>query len=116
MKTTPGRIGVIAGSVAAAGLVIGLAFSAGAASATGDGPPVTSVPTMPMNQMMGSGDMTAMHQTMHAMMRGSVPDSVLAACDNAHASMPAGMMPMMTADTTATAEMDHRAHHPGSGS
>lgn len=116
MKTNTGRIGAVAGSVAATGLVLGLAFSAGAASATVDSPPTPSAPTMAMNQMMGSGDMTAMHQVMHTVMRGSVPDSVLAACDNAHASMPAGMMVGMMAGTTATGEMDHRAHHTGSGS
>jgi hypothetical protein len=127
MKTNKGKIGAIAATVTAAGLVIGLTFSTGGATATADTPTTNSAPTMPMGQiadmgsmmdgtmdmgsMMGSGDITAMHQMMHTMMRGSVPDTVLAACDTAHTAMMTG-----TAGTPSTGSVDHTAHHMGSGS
>ena len=60
---------------------------------------------------MGSGDITAMHKMMHTMMRGSVPEEVLAACNEAHANMTTGSV-----NTTGTGSVDHTAHHMGSGS
>jgi hypothetical protein len=64
-----------------------------------------------MSAMMGSADMSAMHSLMHQMMTGIVDDDVLAACDEAHASM-AGSMSSMPEQGQA----QHAAHHGGAGS
>ena len=125
MRTNTWRTGVVAAAVGAAGLVAGLAFASTSAAQSGDMPITTNSVVAPMDQMMGdshdmgsmmgsmmgSGDMTAMHQMMHTMMRGSVPEEVLAACNEAHANMTTGSV-----DTTGTGSVDHTAHHMGSGS
>ncbi len=61
-----------------------------------------------MSTMMGSAEMSAMHSMMHQMMKGTVDDDVLAACDEAH-SATAGSMTTMPEQS----QTQHEAHHGG---
>jgi uncharacterized protein involved in copper resistance len=121
MTTRTRTLGAIGATVVTAGLAVGLAFG-GNSAATSD-TTTTSAP-MPMGQMpgmdsmmsgdmddmaamMGSADMSAMHSMMHQMMKGTVDDDVLAACDAAHAAMADQMVTM-----PAQGGSRHDAHHP----
>lgn len=122
MKSRTRTIGAIGATLVTAGLLLGLAFGANsAASSTTPTTTPTSV-SMPTNQMpgmgsmmsgdpsamgvMGSADMSAMHPMMHQMMKGAVDDDVLAACDEAHATMSGSMTTMPEEGQT-----QHDAHH-----
>ena len=141
MRTRTRTLGAIGATVVTAGLVLGLALGGNSAAtsattatsdtATGDttdtadtttsvSMPMSNMPDMgsmmtgdmdDMAPMMGSADMSAMHQMMHQMMKGTVDDDVLAACDTAHAAMsdPTVTMP-------AERGSQHDAHHPGTQS
>ncbi len=61
-----------------------------------------------MASMMGADAMAAMHEEMHQTLDGDVPADVLAACDEAHASMTDAAAPSST-----DVEPDHAAHHGG---
>ncbi len=123
---TIGAIGAIGATVVTAGLLLGLAFG-GNSAASSTTTPTTTV-SMPMEQMpnmgsmmtgdmsemaamMGSADMSAMHTMMHQMMKGTVDDEVLAACDTAHATMAGSLNTMPEQGQT-----QHDAHHGRAGS
>ena len=127
MKSRTRTLGAIGATVVAAGLVLGLAFGGNSAASSNTQTTPTTV-SMPMGQMpdmgsmmtghtngmaamIGSTDMSAMHSMMHQMMKGTVGDDVLAACDAAHATM-AGPMATMPAQ----GGTQHDAHHGGTGS
>ncbi|MEZ5220339.1 MAG: hypothetical protein R2743_02520 [Ilumatobacteraceae bacterium] len=76
----------------------------------GTGPMMPTDPTA-MTAMMNSTDMSAMHSTMHELMKGTIDDDVLAGCDQAHAAMTA------SASTTPNdGQPNHEAHHERTGS
>jgi len=127
MKPRTRTLGAIGAAVVTAGLVLGLSF-AGSSAATGADQTTPTTVSMPMNQMpdmgsmmtgdysgmatmMDSADMSALHSTMHQMMKGTVDDDVLAQCEQAHAAMSGSM-------TTAPGQgqSNHEAHHGGTGS
>ena len=127
MKPHTRKLGVIGATVVTTGLVIGLAFASSSA-ATGTTQTTPTTVLMPMSQtpgmgsmmagdsngmgaMMSSADMSAMHSRMHQMMKGIVDDDVLAACDEAHATMAGSMTTMPEQRQT-----QHEAHHAGTGS
>jgi hypothetical protein len=127
MKPRTRTLGAIGATVVTAGLVVGFAFGDNSAASSTTPATPTSV-SMPMNQMpdmgsmmtgdsngmgtmMGSADMSVMHSMMHQMMKGTVDDEVLAACDTAHATM-AGEMTTMPEQGQA----QHESHHGGTGS
>jgi hypothetical protein len=131
MKPRTRTLGAIGATVVTGGLVLGLAFggnsAAGSTTSTATTPPSVSMP-MPMSQMPGMGsmmtgdsnamaammssaDMSAMHSMMHQMMKGTVDDDILAACDTAHATMAGSMTTMLEQGQT-----QHDAHHGGTGS
>lgn len=127
MKPRTRTLGAIGATVVIAGLVLGLSF-AGSSAATGTDQTTPTTVSMPMSQMpgmgsmmtgdstgmiamMGSTDMSAMHSTMHEMMRGVVDDDVLAACDSAHEAM-AGSMTSLPEE----AQTQHESHHGANGS
>lgn len=126
MKPRTRTLGAIGATVVTAGLVLGLAFG-GNSAATNSTPATTSV-SMPMSQMpgmgsmmtdgptgmgtmTGAGDMSAMHSMMHQMMKGTVDDEALAACDTAHAAMTGSMTTMPEQGQT-----QHESHHGGTAS
>ena len=126
MKPRTRTLGAIGAAVVTAGLVLGLAFGgSSAASGTTQSTPTVSMPSGQMpgvgsmmagdttgtGDMMASADMSAMHAMMPQTMPGTVDDEVLAACDEAHASM-AGSMTAMPEQGLA----QHEAHHGGTGS
>ena len=127
MKPRTRTIGAIGATLVTAGLLLGLAFGGNSAASNTTPTTPTSV-SMPTNQMpgmgsmmsgdpsgmgvmMGSADMSAMHSMMHQMMKGAVDDDVLAACDEAHATMSGSMTTMPEEGQT-----QHDAHHGGTGS
>lgn len=127
MKPRTRTHGAIGATVVTAGLLLGLA-AAGSSAATGTNQTTPTTVSMPIDQMsdmgsmmtgdanemtdiMGSADMSAMHSMMHEMMRGTVDDDVLAACDEAHASMAGSTTSMPEQGQT-----QHDAHHGGSQS
>lgn len=127
MKPRTRTLGAIGATVVTAGLVLGLSF-AGSSAATGTDQTTPTTVSMPMSQMsdmgsmmtgdstgmiamMGSTDMSAMHSTMHQMMKGTVDDDVLAQCDQAHAAMAGSMT-----TTPAQRQSNHEAHHGAAGS
>ncbi len=127
MKSRTRTFGAVGATVVTAGLVIGLSF-AGSSGATGTNPTTPTTVSLPMSQtpgmgsmmtgdsngmgaMMGSADMSAMHTMMHQMMKGIVDDDVLAACDEAQATMAGSMTTMPEQSQT-----QHEAHHGGTGS
>ena len=130
MRTRTRTLGVIGATVVTAGLSVVLAFggnsiatsntTATSTTTTSASMPTSQMPGMDsmmtgdmdgMAAMMGSADMSAMHSMMHQMMKGTVDDDVLAACDAAHAAMtdPTVTMP-------AQGGTQHEAHHPGTQS
>mgnify|MGYP006932745846 FL=1 len=131
MKPRTRALGSIGAAATVAGVVIALAVGGDSAATSGSGAPTTTVTSpvsMPMSPSSGMGsmmtddpaamaawmanaDMSQMHSAMHEMMRGAVPDDVLAACDQAHLAMPTA-----TGDTTARTPAGHDAHHEGTGS
>lgn len=137
MKVRTRTLGVVAAS-AVAGLLLGVAVASGgsAASDRDDETTTTSSVSMPMTdkstmgsmmsddgsgmaEMMGSVDMSTMHSMMHDMMRGSVSDETLAACDEVHDQM----VGQDRADASETSSSNttpdpsqHAAHHGGSDS
>lgn len=128
MKTRNRIVAAGLTAVAVAGLTVGVAVAAD--SSTGRTGP-TSTTNMPMGSMdpatmadgsmmddmssmagmMGGSDMGAMHDAMHAMMRGAMPDAALAACDQAHVAMTEVTTPSTNGPATS---IDHAAHHTGS--
>ena len=118
MRTRTRTLGVIGATVVTAGLSVVLAFGGNsiATSNTTATSTTTTSASMPTSQMpnmdsMMTADMSAMHSMMHQMMKGTVDDDVLAACDAAHAAMtdPTVTMP-------AQGGTQHEAHHPGTQS
>jgi hypothetical protein len=135
MKVRTRTLGVVAAS-AVAGLLLGVAVASGGSAASSPDDTTTSTVSMPMTDMstmgsmmpgdgsgmadmMGSIDMSTMHSMMHDMMRGSVSDEALAACDEAHDQMVgqdgAGASEPSNTDTTLDPSQ-HAAHHGGSDS
>lgn len=127
MKPLTRTLGAIGAAVVAGGLLLGLA-SGGNSAATSTTPAIPTSVSMPMNQMpgmdsmmngdknamdamMGSAEMSAMHSMMHQMMKGTVDDDVLAACDKAHATMTGSMT-----TTPEQSQTQHEAHHGENGS
>lgn len=131
MQPRTRALGAIGAAATVAGVVFALAVGGNSAATSGSGAPTTTVssavsmPVSPSSGMgsmmtddpaamtawMASADMSQMHWTMHEIMRGVVPDDVLAACDQAHLAMSSA-----TGDTTTRNPAGHDAHHEGTGS
>jgi len=127
MKSRTRTLGAIGATVVTAGLVLGLALG-GNSAASSTTPTTPTTDSIAMNQMpgmdsmmtgestemaamMGSADMSAMHSMMHQMMKGTVDDDILAACDEAHVTMAGSMTTMLV-----QGQRQHDEHHGGTGS
>ncbi len=123
MKTTTRTLAIIVTTAASASLLTGLAMSTGSSAAPNQ--PTPSTLSMPMagtdmgsmdmgsmgmgsmmGSMMGRNGMIAMHDEVHAAMKGIVADDVLAACDKAYDTMAPNGDTSTSSDTSA-----HASHH-----